>query len=77
MTEPTASAPAPGDADGVRALARAAALPLPDDRVAAVTGLLGQWLPAANALSAAMSAPEHQTTMPLTVVASGPTDRTE
>lgn len=77
MTEPSGTPPTAVDADAVRALARAAALPLPDDRVAAVTDLLGQWLPAANALSAAMSAPEHQTTMPLTVVASGPTDRTE
>ena len=78
MTEPTASAPAPGDADGVRALARAAALPLQDDRLAAVDRPARAWLPAANALSRTHERPgapdddaHHRGAHP------GPTDRTE
>ncbi len=67
----------PLDEDGVRALARAAALPLADDRVAALSSLLGDWLPAANDLSRTMSAPEHRGTAPITVFAHPPTDPME
>lgn len=61
----------------VRALAKAAALPLADDRVPAVTQLLQDWFPAANELSRIMSAPEHLATMPITVFAHPPADPTE
>jgi len=63
--------------DAVRALARAAALPLAEDRIAAVTALLGDWLAAANDLSRTMSAPEHRGTAPITVFAHPPTDPNE
>jgi hydrogenase/urease accessory protein HupE len=63
--------------DAVRALARAAALPLAEDRIAAVTALLGDWLAAANDLSRTMSAPEHRGTAPITVFAHPPTDPKE
>jgi len=68
---------APVDEAGVRALARAAALPLPEDRVAAVTGVLRDWLPAANELSRLMSAPGLRDTAPVTTFAHPPTDPTE
>lgn len=54
----------------VRALARAAALPLDDARVGALATLLGSWLPAANELSRTMSAPEHRDVVPATVFCS-------
>ncbi len=65
------------DEDDVRALARAAALPLDDDRIAALAALLGGWLPAANELSRAMSAREHRDVLPVTVFGQPPTDPTE
>jgi hypothetical protein len=55
------------DEQGVRLLARAAELPLDEERLPAVAGLLGTWLEAANELSRSMSAPEHLTVMPATV----------
>ena len=57
------------DEDDVRALVRAAALPLADDRVPAVTQLLQDWFPAARELSRIMSAPEHLAVTPITVFA--------
>jgi len=63
--------------DAVRALARAAALPFAEDRIAAVTALLGDWLAAANDLSRTMSTPEHRGTAPITVFAHPPTDPKE
>jgi len=65
------------DEDDVRALARAAALPLEDGRLPALAALLGGWLPAANELSRAMSAPEHRRVLPVTVFGQPPTDPTE
>lgn len=65
------------DESGVRALAKAAALPLADDRVPAVTQLLQDWFPAASELSRIMSAPEHLAIMPITVFAHPPADPTE
>ena len=65
------------DEDDVRALARAAALPLDDARLPGLAALLGGWLPAANELSQAMSAPEHQAVLPVTVFGQPPTDPTE
>lgn len=65
------------DEDDVRSLARAAALPLDDDRLPALAALLGGWLPAANELSRAMSGPEHQDVLPVTVFGQPPTDATE
>ena len=61
----------------MRALARAAALPLEEGRVAALAALLGEWLPAANELSRAMSAAEHRDLLPVTVFAHLPADPTE
>jgi hypothetical protein len=55
------------DEQGVRLLARAAGLPLDDERLPAVAELLGTWLGAANELSRTMSAPEHLAVMPATV----------
>ena len=63
--------------DGVRALARAADLPLPEGRLPAVTQLLQAWLPAAVELSRIMAAPEHRDTMPITVFAHPHADPTE
>jgi len=65
------------DEDGVRALARAANLPLTDDRIPAIAGVLQEWLPAAIELSRIMSAPEHQASMPVTVFAHAPADLSE
>lgn len=65
------------DEGAVRALAKAAALPLPEDRVAAVTQLLQDWLPAASELSRIMSAPEHRAIVPITVFAHPTADPTE
>lgn len=65
------------DEGDVRALARAAALPLADDRVPAVTQLLQDWFPAAVELSRIMSAPEHLAFTPITVFAHPPADPTE
>lgn len=56
----------PCDEEGVRALARAAALPLTDDRVSQVADLLGTWLTAANELSRTMSDAAHLSLMPAT-----------
>lgn len=55
------------DEQGVRLLARAAALPLDEERLPAVTELLGSWLEAANELSRSMSAADHLAAMPATV----------
>lgn len=63
--------------DGVRALARAAALPLSDDRVADLASLLSDWLPAANDLSRTMSAPEYRGTTPITAFGHLPADPME
>lgn len=57
----------PCEPEEVRALARAAGLPLPDDRLPLVAELLGTWLTAANELSRTMSAPVHMPLMPITV----------
>jgi hypothetical protein len=51
----------------VRELAATAALPLAAGRVAVVVPLLNAWLGDANALSAKMSQPAHQTLVPATV----------
>jgi len=67
----------PVNEETVRALARAAALPIADERMAAVAALLGDWLAAANDLSRIMSAPEHRQTAPITVFAHPPTDTKE
>lgn len=58
---------APCDEEGVRALARAADLPLDDNRVPEVAELLGTWLTAANELSRTMSEAAHLSLMPATV----------
>ncbi len=63
--------------EDVRALARAAALPLDDDKVEALATLLGGWLPAANDLSRVMSAPEHRDVVPVTVFAQPPAELAE
>jgi hypothetical protein len=55
------------DEQAVRALAVAADLPLPPERLGLVADQLAEWLTAANELSRKMSAPEHQTVMPATV----------
>ncbi len=47
---------APIDEDGVRWLAAAAGLPLREERLALIAGLLNAWLPPANELSRTMSA---------------------
>ena len=57
----------PLDAEGVRVLAEAAQLSIPDDRLQLVATQLGEWLAAANELNRKMSAPEHQTVTPITV----------
>lgn len=49
----------------VAALAQLADLPLAPDRLAGVAEVLGSWIPAANELSAAMSAPEHSRLVPI------------
>lgn len=58
--------PQPVDDAQVRALAAQAALPLGEDRVAAVRDLLAAWLPAANELSRAMSDPRLRALPPVT-----------
>ena len=63
--------------EDVRALARAAALPLEEGRVAALAALLGTWLPAANELSRTMSGAEHRGALPITLFAHPPTDLPE
>lgn len=65
------------DEDGVRALARAANLPLTEDRIPAIAGVLRDWLPAAIELSRTMSASEQQAIMPITVFAHAPADPSE
>jgi hypothetical protein len=67
----------PVNEDEVRALARAAELPLADDRVLALASLLSDWLPAANDLSRTMSAPEYRGTAPITSFVHPPADPTE
>jgi hypothetical protein len=57
----------PVDDEGVRVLAKAADLPIPDDRLQLVATQLGEWLTAANELNRKMSAPEHLTVTPITV----------
>lgn len=52
----------------VKALASFAELPLDEDRLEHVAGILRQWLPAANQLSQKMSAEEYIELMPVTVV---------
>jgi hypothetical protein len=63
--------------DDVRVLARAARLPLGEERLALVADLLNAWLPAAGELSLAMSAAELRTTVPVTVFAHPAPDGTE
>ena len=53
----------------VRALARAADLPLPAEREALVAEQLGGWLSAANELNRKMAAEEHIAVTPITVFA--------
>jgi hypothetical protein len=65
------------DEQGARALARAAGLPLEDERLPAVAALLGTWLQAANELSRTMSAAEHLAVMPATVFTHPAPDVTE
>lgn len=67
----------PVDEQSVRLLARAAALPLDDERLPAVAALLGTWLVAANELSRTMSAAEHLAVMPATVFAHPTPDPTD
>jgi hypothetical protein len=55
------------DDEMVAVLARAADLPLAEDRRAVVREVLGAWLPDANELSRKMSEPEHWTVTPATV----------
>jgi hypothetical protein len=50
----------------VRELARAADLPLGEERLALVAGQLGPWLVAANELSRKLAAHEHQAILPIT-----------
>ncbi|WP_448613897.1 hypothetical protein [Modestobacter sp. URMC 112] len=57
----------PVDDEGVRALAKAAGLPIPDERLPLVAAQLGEWLAAANDLNHKMSALEHLTVTPITV----------
>lgn len=54
-------------AETVRALAAVAQLPLPSERLEVVAPQLGEWLDAANELSAKMSAPEYAALMPAVV----------
>lgn len=65
------------DEGDVRALAKAAALPLAEDRVPAVAQLLQDWFPAAIELSRIMSAPENLSVMPISVFTHPPSDPTE
>jgi hypothetical protein len=53
------------DEDTVRALADAADLELPAERVQLVARQLGVWLAAANELSAKLAAEEHLTVLPI------------
>lgn len=55
------------EAEQVRTLATAAALPLGDERLNGVAELLSAWLPAANELSRKMSAADYAELMPITV----------
>ena len=57
----------PLDEEAVAALARAAALPLPPERVELVAGQLRDWLEAANELSRKMADPRHLEVTPITV----------
>lgn len=57
----------PLDDESVRALAGAADLTIPDDRLQLVAAQLSEWLAAANDLNRKMSAPEHLTVTPITV----------
>ncbi len=52
----------------VRALASAADLPVPDDRLPLIATQLGEWLSAANELNRKMSAAQHRTVTPVTVL---------
>jgi hypothetical protein len=52
--------------DTVRELARAADLPLADDRPPLIATQLATWLEAANELSRKLAGPEHQTELPIT-----------
>ena len=61
----------------VRAMARAAGLPLPPDRAAEVAAVLAEWLPAANALSRTMSDLHYLPLMPITVLTHPQPDPTE
>ena len=65
------------DEDGVRSLAAAAGLPLQDERLALIAGLLNAWLPPANELSRTMSAQDLREQTPITVFAHPFTDPTE
>lgn len=65
------------DEEGARGLARAAGLPLDEERLPAVAELLGTWLEAANELSRTMSAPQHLAVMPATVFTHPVPDATE
>jgi hypothetical protein len=51
----------------VRGLARAADLPLGDERLALIAPQLGAWLAAANELSRKLAGEEHQDVVPVTV----------
>ncbi len=51
----------------VRALASAADLAVPDDRLPLIASQLGGWLEAANELNRKMSAAQHRTVTPVTV----------
>jgi hypothetical protein len=55
------------DEAGVRTLAAAANLPLAAGREAKLAAALGEWLGAANELSAKMAAAEHLEITPVTV----------
>jgi hypothetical protein len=55
------------DEAGVVALAGAASLPLPEDRLPQVAAQLADWLAAANELSRKMGAAEHLSVTPITV----------
>lgn len=58
----------PLSAEDVRSLAATAGLALDEERVQPVADLLSAWLPAANSLSEKMSAPEHLSVLPITVL---------
>jgi hypothetical protein len=55
--------------EDVRLLARIAQLPLDPGRESQVAKLLSAWLPAANALSNKMCAPEFSEVLPITLFA--------